>query len=132
MKKLLVGVLLFAATFAFSQVHTYFTPDPTLQWDAPAIGDATQIVEWEVWRSTVPVMDTTSPDEFIAVTPLKEIGLFIPDDDQAHQYAVRTKVTEGSLVAIQGGFGPLFCTQLAPRPRAACGRWFRRRACGHH
>ena len=124
MKKILVLVLLLAAGLAFGQVHTYFASNPTLTWDDPGIGNASQTVTWEVWRSTAPVTDRNNPDEFILATTIVELALAIPADDQAHSYAVRMRVVEGTFnevsrwvwIDLEGFPFPFLYAQRPPAP----------------
>ncbi len=123
MKRWLILTLLLVATVSFGQVHTYFTTNPTLQWDDPGVGDASQTVTWEVWRSTAPVTDRANPEEFILATTIAELALAIPADDQAHAYAVRMRVVEGAFDEISAwawsdldGVPPFLYAQRPPAP----------------
>ncbi len=123
MKKILVLALLLVAVVAFGQVHTYFSTNPTLEWDDPGIGDASQTVTWEVWRSTAPVSDRANPEEFILSTAIAELALTVPADDQAHAYAVRTRVVEGAFDEVSAwtwtdleGVPPFLYARRPPAP----------------
>ena len=123
MKRYLVLALLLVAGLAFGQVHTYFTTNPTLRWDDPGIGDPSQTVTWEVWRSTAPVADRATPEEYILSTTIAELALAIPADDQAHAYAVRMRVTEGGFDEVSSwawtdldGVPPFLYAQRPPAP----------------
>ena len=122
MRKVLVLALLLVASVSFGQ-HLYFTADPVLRWDDPGIGDATQTVTWEVWRSTAPVADRVNPDEFILATTIAELALTIPDDDNAHAYAVRMRVVEGGFDEVSAwawtdldGVPPFLYARRPPAP----------------
>ncbi len=99
MKKLLaIGLLLFTMMCLVGQ-DTLYKNTALLEWNAVTqYTDATpllptDVVEYEIYRSTYPVADRNLPNEFIVTTSNLSYMLTIPDDGNSHVYAVRAIVT---------------------------------------
>jgi len=98
MRKYLVLILIFISVLTFGQ-DTLYKNTALLEWDAVIqYADSTplqptDVVEYEVYRSTYPVGDRNAPDEFIGVTSNLSYMLTILNDSNSHVYAVRSKVT---------------------------------------
>ncbi len=98
MKKI-AFLLLFLIVGFIACGQNYYRNTFTLEWDAAiAYEDAipfapTDIVEYEVGYSTVPVTDLTSPDFVVGLATSTFIFITVPVGSDFLQYAARTKLT---------------------------------------